>query len=414
MSISKHDMDILRPLAGRYSEIANLEVQQERLDRYRRTNALEQVRPVVLISEIPWGEFDDDALVCKCEDKRARGMEGNFRRTLYQWEHFQVDTVIPPCYAVSKRTRSTGIGLQAHDTALLGDSGSHIAAHEYEDLLSTEEDLDKLQIPEISYNAVATEQSLEYAQEVFDGLLPVKLSGHGLCYSIWDSIAMYRGVEPLLMDLVMRPEFMHQAAQKFADIAEALFRQYEELDLLESDSLYVHCTVAHTDELPAKDFAGKVRMKDTWGRCAAQIFGSVSPAMHDEFDLAYNEKLFGDCGMVYYGCCEQMDTKVDILRKRFRNLRKISISPWADADVAADNIGKDYVLAAKPNPALVSRPTFDPKPVEEEITRYMEACKRNNTPCEFVIKDISTVANNPDNLTQWAATVKGVIDKYYE
>jgi len=32
---------------------------------------------------------------------------------------------------------------------------------------------------------------------------------------------------------------------------------------------------------------------------------------------------------------------------------------------------------------------------------------------EFVIKDISTIANNPGNLTQWAATVNAVIDEHY-
>jgi hypothetical protein len=135
--------------------------------------------------------------------------------------------------------------------------------------------------------------------------------------------------------------------------------------------------------------------------------------MHDEFDLAYNEKIFGGCGLLYYGCCEPMDAKIDILRKRFKNLRKVSITPWADPRRAAQNIGGDYVLAAKPNPAFVSRPAFNPQPVEEEISRYCEACKQNGTTLEFVIKDISTIANNPDNLTRWADTVKGVIDRYY-
>ncbi|MBM3278734.1 MAG: hypothetical protein FJY95_11740 [Candidatus Handelsmanbacteria bacterium] len=71
------------------------------------------------------------------------------------------------------------------------------------------------------------------------------------------------------------------------------------------------------------------------------------------------------------------------------------------------------MLAAKPNPAFVSSPTFDPAPVEAELTAYLEACRRHHTTCEFVLKDISTIANRSENLTQWAATVKGVIDRYY-
>jgi len=206
---------------------------------------------------------------------------------------------------------------------------------------------------------------------------------------------------------------MHQIAQRFTEIVESTFRQYEELDLLDPDQIELHCTVACSDELPAEDFDGKVRRKDVWGRCAAQIFGSVSPDMHDEFDLAYNEKTFGGCGLLYYGCCEPMDLKIDILRKRFSNLRKVSITPWADPERAAQAMGKDLVMAAKPNPANVSSSTFNPAPVVEEMTGYLEACKRHGTPCEFVLKDISTIANNPDTLTQWLRTAEEVVDRYF-
>lgn len=410
--INSKDKATLRELAQRYSEIAHLDVQQERINRYFKTNAREAVRPVVLINEIPWGEIRDEALVCTCSGE-LRGMEGMFRRSLYQWDHFQADMVVSPVFGVMKRVKSTGIGIQVEETQIKSDTGSDITAHEYVDLLQTEEDLAKVQIPQISYNKEATEQALALANEVFDGLMPVKVCGHALQSNIWDTIARYRGVDSLLMDLAMRPEFMHQIAQRFTEVVEGTFRQYEELDLLDPDQLDLHCTVACTTDLPAKDFSGKVRRKDVWGRCAAQIFGSVSPDMHDEFDLAYNEKTFGGCGLLYYGCCEPMDRKIDILRKRFKNLRKVSITPWADPERAAAAMGKDLVMAAKPNPALVSSPRFNPKPVEEEMTRYLEACQRHGTTCEFVLKDISTIANKPETLTQWAETVKSVIDRYY-
>ena len=202
-------------------------------------------------------------------------------------------------------------------------------------------------------------------------------------------------------------------ARRFMEIGQSTLKQYEEQGLLQSELLLLHCTAGCTKALPAADYAGITRPQDTWGRCAAQIFVSVSPDMHDEFDLPYNQKIFGECGLLYYGCCEPLDRKIDILRKRFPNLRKISITPWADPERAAAGIGSDFVMAAKPNPSFVASPTFNPAPVEAEITRYVEACQRHGTTCEFVLKDISTVANNPDNLTQWAATVSGVLDRHY-
>ncbi len=402
----------LRALAERYGEIARLDVQRKRLERFRDINALKPVRPVLLISEVPWGEIRDEALVLTCGPEVA-GIERRLRQTLYQWEHFQGDMVVPPVFDVSKRWHSTGIGLRVTETVIRGDTGAAIASHAYRDQLQNDEDLARLQTPRITCDPEATERPLALAAEVFDGILPVEPRGTALYYNLWDDIARYRGVEPLLTDLVERPDFMHRTVRRFADIAAAQFRQLEALDLLDPDPLYLHCTAGSTRELPAADFAGKVRRKDVWGRCAAQIFGSVSPAMHDAFDLAYNADLFGGCGLVYYGCCEPMDRKIDLLRQRFANLRKVSITPWADPERAAEALGRDLVMAAKPNPAFVASAGFDPAPVREEMTRYLEACRRHGTPCEFVLKDISTIANRPENLTRWAETASAVIDRYW-
>ena len=414
MQLSAKDRQTLRGLAERYSEIAHLDIQQQRIERYHKTNAMEDVRPVVLIDEVPWGEIRDEALTNVCAPELG-WLEGHLRHTLYQWEHFQVDRVVPPIFRVGKQCRwRRGIGIQVQDRQLKGDTGAYICAHAYTDQLQTEDDLAKLHEPELEYDRAATEQMLSVAEDVFAGLMEVELAGcGGLGYSIWDRISTFRGVDNLLMDLATRPGFMHQTARRFMEIAQSEFRQLEELELLEPHLILLHCTPACTRELPADDFDGHVRPKDVWGRCAAQIFSAVSPEMHDEFDLAYNQELFKNCGLFYYGCCEPMDGKVNILRKRFKNLRKISITPWADPRRAARNIGGDYVMAAKPNPAFVAMPQFNPEPVEQEISRYCEACREHGTTLEFVLKDISTIANNPGNLTQWAATVKAVIDKYY-
>ncbi len=410
--IDAADMRVLRDLAGRYGEIAHRDNQKHRLERYASSNDLEIVRPIVLISEVPWGEIRDDALKCICAPE-LHWLEGEMRRALYQWEHFQVDMVVPPVFRVGKRVRSTGIGISVQEVRLQGDTGAYIASHRYSDQLATEADLDKLRPPEIAYDRDATEAAIEQATAVFDGLMEVQLHGHVVAYNIWDMISVLRGVDALLMDLAVRPEFMHRTVERFVEIVEAQFRQYEDLGLLDPDQILLHCTPARTRDLPPVDPSSRASREHVWGRCSAQIFSAVSPAMHDEFDLAYNQRLFGDCGLLYYGCCEPLDTKVDILRRRFNNLRKISITPWADPARAAETIASDYVLAAKPNPAAVSHAKFSPEPVAKEIARYCEACLANRTPLEFVLKDISTIANDVRNLTLWASTVNGVLDRYY-
>ena len=49
MNSLQKDREILRSLAERYSAIAHLDIQKERMERYYRTIGLEKVRPVVLL-----------------------------------------------------------------------------------------------------------------------------------------------------------------------------------------------------------------------------------------------------------------------------------------------------------------------------------------------------------------------------
>jgi hypothetical protein len=182
--------------------------------------------------------------------------------------------------------------------------------------------------------------------------------------------------------------------------------------LMDFNIATLHCTPPYANELPAEDYdGGRVRFKDIWFRGMAQLFSSASPEMQDEFDLHYMRKLMDKCGLSYYGCCEPLDKFIPYLKK-VPNMRKIGVSPWANVRSSAEQIQGNYVLARKPNPANVAR-DFSKEVVEQEIEDTVKACLENKCPYEFVLKDISTVGGKPQNLIDWAATVTGVIDRYY-
>lgn len=412
MPITAADLAILRPLAERYAAVAHLPVQRERLERYRATNDLERPRPVVLIDEVPWGEIRDDALVPRCTGSEARAIEQRLRRTLYQWDHWRDDLVVPPEFRVAKRVSSSGIGIDVREERIESSTGSYAAAHQYADQLAGDEDLARLVEPRIALDREGTEGALDDARAVFDGLLPVRAAGAVFHWATWDSIAQLRGVDALLLDLAARPAFMHRAARRLTDIGIAVRDQYVAQGLLDAEPILIHCTPALT-RAPRSAGPGRGPTASAyWGRCAAQIFSAVSPSMHDEFDLAYNQELFAPFGLVYYGCCEPLHGKIGLLRKRFPALRKVSVTPWADPDVAADAIGRDFVMSCKPNPAFVAGPRFDPAPVEAEIARCLEAARRNGTTVEFVLKDISTISGDPAILARWVETVSRTIERH--
>lgn len=410
----RDDAKILRKLAWDYLEIASSDRNAENLMLHKAVNDLRQVRPVVLIDELPWCEMNiDDELTVQCNDLYLREIEWYMRKIIYKRRHMPADMVVPPFIPIAKVIRSSGIGITVEEETLVTDKNNNIKSHRFIDILQTEEDLQKLHNPTITYDREETLRRYNLVGEIIGDILPVKLSGMGAFYvTTWDEIATYRGVTNLLIDLADRPEFMHRIVQKMTDIKLSELEQYEALDLFSFNPYGLHCTTSYTDDLPGKCFNGeKLTRKNIWGRGAAQIFASVSKAMHDEFDIQYMIKTIGQCGLAYYGCCEPLDKKIDIVEK-IPNLRKISITPWADVNIAAEAIGRKYVLSSKPNPSSVAEKTLDKKNLKAEIGTILNACRRNNCSCDIVLKDISSCCRRPENIFEWEQIVMDMVRNY--
>jgi hypothetical protein len=373
----------------------------------KATNDLKLVRPPVLIDEIPWYQMDiDGELTCLCEDERARNVEYELRKAIYRRKHFRADTLLDPFYRVTMAYDSTGIGIDVQENIVKTDGTNNIVSHGYIDILEDEDSVDLIQIPEFTARPDLDAENMNYYTELLGDSMPVKLCGVGNFKDrAWDRILRYRGMEPVLYDLYDRPEHLHRIRKKFQDIRIA------EMDFIEN-KLHVdptfpslHCTPSYVSGL-AED-----GLKATWYRSMAQGFSDVSPDMHYEFDIAYSIELSKRFAYTYYGCCEPLDRKLDVVTK-IPNLRKIGVSPWAKEQVMAEFMGGNYVYARKPNPANVAIKT-DPDVIRKETEESVKLCIKHGCPLELVLKDISTVSHRPENLIVWADTVSDVLDKYY-
>lgn len=406
------EITILRELAYAYMEAANDGPNAEKVALHKAVNDLKQLRPVVLIDELPWHEMNfDGSLTLHCTDPVLREVEWTLRTALYQYRHFRADRIYFPFLSVPKQFYSTGIGLDVQEYARGNENGG-IYSHEYLDQLQNDADLERLHPPVITYDERATMERYTRIGEVIGDILPLRITGVPyVSVTTWDDIARYHGVTNLLMDLADRPEFMHRMVSKLTDFKYEEMRQMEQLGLFDSHPAYLHCTAALSDDLPEAEPDGTRKIGQVWGRGTAQIFGTVSKSMHEEFDIEYMKQTVGQCGLVYYGCCEPLDKKVDIVEK-IPHLRKISITPWADIDIAAEVIQNRYAIASKPNPAAVAVAQLDQDALKQEIGQILQALKRNQCSADIVLKDISTCCGRPENIFKWVQTVMEMVEQY--
>jgi hypothetical protein len=407
------DVAIVRELASKLAEIAALPVQEERVREWTALNDLRPERPMAMIDEIPWHEMATpgvpgaDELAVVSTDPFARELETRIRRELWRWNHARVDMVVRPYLDFGKTIRTTGWGLSIQDDTLDQGEGNVVQSHAYADQLENPEDIAKFKEPELWLDEAATAETEAKAHELLDGILGVRMQGwHGfegnqLAYCVWDDIEQFRGTEPILMDLIDRPEHLHAIAQRYMEVRMAELDQLEAKGLLGYDQDRIHCTGAPVSAIPAPGFdVNKVRAKDVWICGRSQLFVSVSDTMFNEFVPPYYQPYYARYGIAQFGCCDPLHNRIDAIRT-IPNVRKISISAWAKIDKAAESIGPDFVYSRKPNPAVVAMDQWVPDLAEKEIRDVLAVTKANNCPVEFTLKDISTARTDPKRLWEW-------------
>ena len=388
MAVSAKDQQILRELGAEIVEIAALDIHTERRENARKIENLERAKPVVSIYQIPWNEMDvDGELQLRTEDGFCRGIEQGLRQTLYLWKHMQADMTVHAGRGQSLAIRDTGFGISEDVDIVRTDDTSSVVSRHFNIQIKDEDDIAKIKMPEISHDEAATEEAYQKQCEIFEGLMPVtKSKTGGFWFAPWDNIVRWTGIQEILMDMVVRPDYVHKLVSHYVDAWLHSLRQYEEQDLLSRPAM------------------------ELWGVGAAQIFSEVSPEMHDEFALKHEARWYEKFGKNYYGCCEPLDHKVDVIRERIPRLRKISMSPWIDFDRAVENVGTDLIFAWKPNPAVLAGGTWDPDFVRRDMREKME--KARNSIVEIHLKDISTVCYQPQRLWEWADIAAEVTQEF--
>jgi hypothetical protein len=403
--VSSKDKDILQELAAKKAEIGTLSVQQEKARLWTALNDLKSERPMVWVNEICWNEMNvDDELTLRCEGNWAREQEQNLRKEMYQWNHLPGDMVVDPWIECQKAIHSTDFGIMEDTDVVKTDEENEIVSRHFNVQIEDIADLEKIQMPVVTHNEKATAFRMQAFNEVFDGIIPVKVVGQShIWFTPWDFLIRWTGIENAMIGLYENPDLFHAAVERLVDAWMVELDQYENQKLLELDnnnSRVGSGGYGYISELPGADFdSSSVKASNMWGCSNAQIFSGVSPAMHWEFAVEHDMRWMNRWGVNYYGCCEPLHNKTDVLKKIPR-LRKVSTSAWCDVEKIIENLGQDMVYSIKPSPAVLAGDNWNPEHAREEIRRVLDI-GAGKAHMEFVMKDISTVGRDPRRLWDW-------------
>ncbi len=308
---------------------------------------------------------------------------------------------------VHKVTHSTGWGLEPRQIP----STEALGSWAFDPVINGPADLRKLRFPEITYDDAATQERLEAAREVFGGILDVRLKGvDHISFHLMKQYTSLRGLNEAMIDMAADPQMVHEAMEIFCEGNRGLVQQLEEQDLLSlnNDGTY-HSSggTGYTTELPQPDHdPDHVRPRDMWASAESQEMAQVSPEMHAEFALAYERRLLEPFGLTGYGCCEDLTLKLDEVMAA-PNMRRISISPFADVEKCAEKLGDRFIFSWKPHPAHLAG-EFDPVLVRDYIQRALEVTR--GCVVEMILKDTHTCENDPARFTRWTEIARELVD----
>ena len=118
--------------------------------------------------------------------------------------------------------------------------------------------------------------------------------------------------------------------------------------------------------------------------------------------MQYQMPIMEKFGLVNYGCCETLDNKIGILRK-IPNLRRILMGPLVDMKYGCEQIGRDYIVSWRPNPAMVAG-KFDEQYIRKVIRQGLKDSQGCNI--EIMLKEMMTIEGDISRLFKWTEIAK--------
>ena len=251
--------------------------------------------------------------------------------------------------------------------------------------------------PHVTVDEETSDATMALAKEVFDGILDVQFR----TWWFWSALMVLtyshlRGIDGMMVDFYDHPDKVHEIFQRLTTGYINKLKQIERDGWLYNN--VGNTTVGSgglgwTNQLHSDP--NNMKLKDMWGLCEAQEAVGVSPGMFHEFIYPYHKQVAELFGLTCYACCEPADPYWDDIRQ-LPHLRRVSVSQWANAEKMSEYLGRDFVYSYKPCSTDLAVPNMDEDYIRKSMAHTLSHTKNNNV--EFVLKDLHTIANKPQQV----------------
>ena len=416
MNISTKDKIILRELAKKQFEYANSPINKERIIEWYEHNDLKGKRPMI---HLEMGAFYNEIIPPRlsCESDSARGIEARLYSNFVNHELFNDDYPVPDFFPVYWDAFIKLFGIDIEIEYVKDESGNNTIAHRYKYVVDDlKKDIYKFKKTEYG---VQRDRVLEYKatlEELFGDILPVKIVSASPPACPTYDLVMLMGMENMYFSMYDYPDEFHEVMERITNDYIEFFKWQEKEGLIlpTNGNNIVHWgTWGFTHELSGTKDGEPCTLKETWGYMNSQESVGLSPDMYHEFIFPYYKKIADLFGLFAYGCCEAVHPFWEKSLSSLLNLRKLSISHWADENYMGEQLKHSKVIyQRKPFPNYIStRGSFDESGFTADIINTLKAAK--DCKLEFIIRDICTVNNDIERARRVVEIIREQIGKLW-